>query len=666
MRLQPFVSRRSLSLALLSVALEWGVGSPVSRGATMPRPPADTIVIRLHNYAAVPKQVLERAQAEAGRVFGQVGVEFHWVDCPTSRTNLGPYPGCLQTRGLNTIDLNLLPRRMAELANQSDRTLGLTPISKEGELVTITAVFVDLVKERASRGLASVSQLLACAIAHEIGHILLRTSGHSTTGIMRGFWTAKDLQQIAQGYLLFTPQQAQSIQKNLTKRAWTSLFGLAKPRPAKGTETNLKINVCVYNLASVPWGTLAQAEKEAGRIFERTGVQVGWLDYPLGGHEVVESSQACGPPFGAADVRLRLLTYRLTELRETHPHSLGRSQVHSQKEPKTAVEAKVIVYDYADVAPEVLAKAEKRIEAIFQELHVRVVWVDHTDFKKRFQDRSDAEKEQEELDSIDVTLRILLHSRVALKNSALGEALPCRIGKDACIANVFMNRVVEQTDVEKIGVDQVLGHAMAHEIGHILLGSNSHSSSGLMKSKWGPEDMKRAAKGDLLFTPEQAQTIRKNLTKRAWTSLFGLAKPRPAKATETNLKINVCVYNLASVPWGTLAQAEKEAGRIFEQTGVQLSWLDYPLGGHEVVETGKACGPPFGAADVRLRLLTYRLTELRETHPHSLGLALPCVEADGGCFVNVFYQRTQELAKDADLGLAKVLAPYRMRSGICS
>ena len=117
----------------------------------------------------------------------------------------------------------------------------------------------------------------------------------------------------------------------------------------------------------------------------------------------------------------------------------------------------------------------------------------------------------------------------------------------------------------------------------------------------------------------------------------------------------MCVYNLASVPLATLAQAEKEAGRIFERTGVQLTWLDYSLGGHEVVETGKACGPPFGAADVCLRLLTHRLTELREAHPQSLGLALPCSKADGGCFVNVFYQRTQELAKDADLGLAKVL-----------
>jgi hypothetical protein len=419
----------------------------------------------------------------------------------------------------------------------------------------------------ASSGSASRSLVLAHALAHEVGHLLLWSNSHSPGGIMKASWNRSDLMAIEQGKLAFSFEEAQRMKANLSRRQMQ------------------------YQLIMASDGS----------------------------------------------VRKHMLT----------------DPSHARISKATNPEVTLLVYNYADVSPEVLAKAEERAAIIFQEVGARVIWVDSADFKRQF--HSDSQKEREELDSIDVFLRIVPHSRAALRSSALGEALPCEMGKDACIVNIFMNRVGEHTDVEKIGLDQVLGHAMAHEIGHILLGSNSHNSNGLMKSKWGPEDMKQAAKGDLLFTPEQAQTIRKNLTKRARTNLFGSTTSTPAKATETNLKINVCVYNLASVPWGTLAQAEKEAGKIFERTGVQLSWLDYPLGGHEVVESSQACGPPFGAADVRLRLLTYRLTELRETHPHSLGLALPCAEADGGCFVNVFYQRTQELAKDADLGLAKVL-----------
>jgi hypothetical protein len=194
--------------------------------------------------------------------------------------------------------------------------------------------------------------------------------------------------------------------------------------------------------------------------------------------------------------------------------ALANPQV--SEETKTNLEARVLVYRYADVSPDLLAGAERRAAIIFQEVGVKVVWVDSADFKKQLQNPSNSE-EWEDLDLIDVVLRVVPHSRAALKNSALGEALPCQLGRDACIANVFMNRVGEQTDVEKIGLDQVLGHAIAHEIGHILLGSNSHGPRGLMKARWGPEDIKRAGKGDLLFTPEQAQVIQNNLAKLART-----------------------------------------------------------------------------------------------------------------------------------------------------
>jgi len=78
------------------------------------------------------------------------------------------------------------------------------------------------------------------------------------------------------------------------------------------------------------------------------------------------------------------------------------------------------------------------------------------------------------------------------------------------------------------------------------------------------------------------------------------------------------------VPHEVLDQAEREATRIFGRTGVQLIWLDYPLGGSEEVKGRQTCAPPFGSADVRLRLLPQALTELRQTHAHALGLALPC------------------------------------------
>jgi hypothetical protein len=54
----------------------------------------------------------------------------------------------------------------------------------------------------------------------------------------------------------------------------------------------------------------------------------------------------------------------------------------------------------------------------------------------------------------------------------------------------------------------ILGHAMAHELGHLLLHSMEHTRIGIMRSRWGKEDLLRAESGRLLFTSEQAEAMR--------------------------------------------------------------------------------------------------------------------------------------------------------------
>jgi len=62
-----------------------------------------------------------------------------------------------------------------------------------------------------------------------------------------------------------------------------------------------------------------------------------------------------------------------------------------------------------------------------------------------------------------------------------------------------------------VGVANILGNVMAHELGHLLLGSNSHALSGIMKARWENEELERIAKGGLFFTIEQAELIRERL-----------------------------------------------------------------------------------------------------------------------------------------------------------
>lgn len=55
----------------------------------------------------------------------------------------------------------------------------------------------------------------------------------------------------------------------------------------------------------------------------------------------------------------------------------------------------------------------------------------------------------------------------------------------------------------------VLGTAIAHELGHLLL-SKDHSTTGIMKPYLNQSDFRNVRNGRLVFTDEQADVIRRN------------------------------------------------------------------------------------------------------------------------------------------------------------
>jgi hypothetical protein len=61
---------------------------------------------------------------------------------------------------------------------------------------------------------------------------------------------------------------------------------------------------------------------------------------------------------------------------------------------------------------------------------------------------------------------------------------------------------------------QILGHAVAHEIGHVLLRRESHSSGGLMRSVWSRSDLQKMSAGNLGFTGEEARRLRAGVVRR--------------------------------------------------------------------------------------------------------------------------------------------------------
>ena len=102
------------------------------------------------------------------------------------------------------------------------------------------------------------------------------------------------------------------------------------------------------------------------------------------------------------------------------------------------------------------------------------------------------------------------------KKSVAGVALSNN-GQGTRLAYVVVDRVLAQADAARrriqglallLAQPLILGHVMAHEIGHLMLPHNNHTKSGLMKGQMEANDIEDARDGQLLFSADESEAIR--------------------------------------------------------------------------------------------------------------------------------------------------------------
>jgi hypothetical protein len=177
-----------LLVAFAGVALphtSWGEASPQVR-------------VILLNDRVVPVALAERTQAEVTRLYKLIGVEVVWVAEP-------PPDEELRTIKLTTWE----PRE-----DQFPFALGMTP-AQPGTRGTRGYVFWGRVQRYAQKHAAGFDSLLAVAIAHELGHMLLPAGSHAKAGLMHRSWDNNHFRSAAAGLLHFSPQSARLIRQGL-------------------------------------------------------------------------------------------------------------------------------------------------------------------------------------------------------------------------------------------------------------------------------------------------------------------------------------------------------------------------------------------------------------------------------------------------------------------
>ena len=172
----------------------------------------------------------------------------------------------------------------------------------------------------------------------------------------------------------------------------------------------------------------------------------------------------------------------------------------------------VRTYNYA-ISSGLLARSEGEATVILNHAGLEVAWVNCLLEGREEGNYSGC---QVPMGAADFVVKILT-AREADRfthHEVLGQALECAKDWIGCSAYVFhrnfqeIERYVDATEA------QLLGHALAHEIGHLLLGPNSHTSIGVMRAHWRQQDFLTIARSYLFFTDQQSRRIRDEVSAR--------------------------------------------------------------------------------------------------------------------------------------------------------
>lgn len=168
----------------------------------------------------------------------------------------------------------------------------------------------------------------------------------------------------------------------------------------------------------------------------------------------------------------------------------------------------VRVYSYSQASAAMVAGAEREAGRIFGVAGIRVIWQDCGTLDPANYSQSPCQKFR---GPAYIELRILPQPiRNMFQDDPLGFAIA------PAMADVYYRKAMLFVGGEgsAFAGQTILGCVVAHEIGHLLLGSNSHSDSGIMRARWEREDMQPRLMARRLFTSGQGKVIRAEVKRR--------------------------------------------------------------------------------------------------------------------------------------------------------
>jgi hypothetical protein len=157
---------------------------------------------------------------------------------------------------------------------------------------------------------------------------------------------------------------------------------------------------------------------------------------------------------------------------------------------------RLLIVNEAGVDSSILTVAKAEATRIYDAFGIRLVW-------------TEADQEGSAFTYVVKIIPRALKGR-AIDVGAMGIAPGTRESRGT-VAYAFYDRIQDVTLTRGADVALILGHVIAHEIGHLLLPYDAHAKNGLMRAGWNTDQTMRAMRGALTFTAQEAALIQQRL-----------------------------------------------------------------------------------------------------------------------------------------------------------
>lgn len=179
-------------------------------------------------------------------------------------------------------------------------------------------------------------------------------------------------------------------------------------------------------------------------------------------------------------------------------------------------EITIRLYDYSGIQAQALTEAQRSAGEILGQAGIAVRWQNCPVPGSGVASKPDCSVDPDEFSTFLVTLLTgRMSGKIATKPQQFGLAMLSRESPFPTRSHIYSGRVVDFARAERTSWTRLLGSVIAHEVGHLLLGSNSHSATGIMRAQWRQEDLMLSLRDRLGFSAQQAEQIRSDVRRRS-------------------------------------------------------------------------------------------------------------------------------------------------------